>query len=124
VKPTGKPQRVCIGCGQLCEPGGPRQLRCKSCAAEHSRKKNLEYQHAFRARNRSPEDAARIERRGWWLDAMKYRAESLVADGMNPTACAERLGISHHTILKHLDSPEARRRVGILMRTDMPELPH
>ncbi len=116
--------RACIDCGLMYEPTGVRQLRCKSCAPLHSRKKNLANQNAFRARHRTAEEAERVQRRAWQLDAAKFRAESLVADGMSPTAAAERAGISHHTVLKHLAQPEARRRVGILARLDMPELEH
>jgi len=84
---------------------------------EHNRKKNLEYQHAFRARHRTAEESARIQRRTWKLDGMKSRAESLFADGLTATAIAQRLGCSHHTILRHLAQPAARRRIGILIRT-------
>lgn len=98
-------------------------MRCQSCAAEHNRAKNREHVRTFRERHRSPEEAERIQRRAWQLDGAKYRAESLVADGWTPSAAAEKLGVSHHTILRHLSQPDARRRVSILRRTDMPELP-
>jgi DNA-binding CsgD family transcriptional regulator len=78
---------------------------------------------AFRVRHRTPAETARIERKGWRLDMAKYRCESLVADGWTPSAAAEKLGVSHHTILRHLSQPDAQRRVSILQRTDMPELP-
>jgi len=120
----GKPQRKCITCDEAYVPRGPRQQRCTSCAVEHNRKKNLAYQHAFRARHRTPVETARIERRGWQLDGIKSHAESLHAEGLTATAIAQKLGCSHHTVLRHLDQPEARWRVGILRRTDMPELPH
>jgi DNA invertase Pin-like site-specific DNA recombinase len=85
---------------------------------------NAEYQRRFRERHRNPEEAARIQRKGWRLDAKKYRAESLVADGMTASAAALKLGCSHHTLLRHLSTPEARRRVGLLMRdTGEPEQP-
>jgi len=120
----GNPLRTCVGCGAMYEPSGVRQQRCTSCAVEHTRKKNAEYQRQHRARHRSKEETAYQERRTWRLDANKARAEQLVADGLTPTACAERLGCSHHTVLRHLAQPEARRRVGILRRMDMPEMPH
>lgn len=121
---TDKPRRTCIGCGAIYEPSGVRQQRCTSCAVEHNRKKNLEYQHAFRARHRTAEESARIQRRTWKLDGMKSRAESLFADGLTATAIARQLGCSHHTLQRHLAQPEARWRVGILRRMDMPEMPH
>lgn len=116
--------KTCIGCGVMYAPRGTRSQRCAPCAVEHHRLKNQEYQHAFRARHRSKEDAERIERRTWQMDAVKSRAESLVADGLTATACAVKLGCSHHTLLRHLEKPEVRRRVSILMRdTGEPELP-
>jgi DNA invertase Pin-like site-specific DNA recombinase len=78
----------------------------------------------FRERHRSPEEAERIQRRAWQLDGAKYRAESLFADGMSPSAIALQLRVSHHTLLRHLAQPEARWRVGILRRLDMPEPVH
>lgn len=116
-------QRTCVDCRALYEPR-TRQLRCQSCAVEHDRRKNRENVAAFRARHRSAETTERIRRRSWWLEGMKSRAESLVADGLSATACAERLGISHHTILRHLAQPEAQRRVRILRALDMPEMEH
>jgi DNA invertase Pin-like site-specific DNA recombinase len=91
---------------------------------EHNRKKNLEYQHAFRARHRSKEFAAYIERKKWQMDAAKSRFELLAGDGMSATAIGEKTGHSHHTVLRHLARPEARWRVGILRRLDMPEMEH
>jgi DNA-binding CsgD family transcriptional regulator len=90
----------------------------------HNRKKNAQYQTAFRTRHRTQEETERIQRRTWQLDGAKYRAESLVADGMTASAAAEHLGVSHHTIIAHLSRPDARRRIGILMRdTGEPEQP-
>jgi DNA invertase Pin-like site-specific DNA recombinase len=115
--------RPCLDCGMMYAPRGPRQQRCQGCAVEHARRKNCAHQRAFRARHRTLEETARIERRAWQLDGAKYRAESLFADGMSPSAIALQLRVSHHTLLRHLAQPEARWRVGILRRTDMPELP-
>jgi hypothetical protein len=115
--------KACIDCGAMYEPRGTRQQRCDHCAVEHDRKKNLEYQPAFRARHRTKEDAERIERRTWQMDAAKSRFETLFADGMSATAIARKTGHSHHSVLRHLARPEAQWRVGILRRTDMPELP-
>ena len=115
--------RTCIDCKALYEPTGVRQQRCEPCAVEHNRKKNLEYQHAFRARHRTPEDADRRERRTWRMDAERARFEMLHADGMSGSAIAKKIGRSHHTVLRHLARPEAQRRVGILRRLEMPELP-
>jgi len=124
VRLTDKPRRTCIDCGVMYEPSGVRQQRCASCAAEHTRKKNCEYQRAFRARHRSPEEAERLQRRAWRLDGAKYRAESLVADGLSPSAAAEKLRVSHHTLIRHLSQPEAARRVALLVRdTGEPDQP-
>jgi DNA-binding CsgD family transcriptional regulator len=116
-------KRTCIDCGGLYVPSGVRQQRCGICGFEHNRKKNAQYQTAFRARHRTKEEAERIQRRTWQLDGAKYRAEALHADGMSPSAIAQKLGCSHHTLLRHLARPEAQRRVAILRNTDMPELP-
>jgi hypothetical protein len=117
----GTRERLCVDCNGAYRPTSPRQQRCQSCGVEHTRKKNLEYQHAFRARHRTAEEAERLQRRAWRLDGMKSRAESLHADGLSPSAIAVKLGCSHHTVLKHLAQPEARWRVDILRRTNVPE---
>ena len=111
-------KRTCVTCGAMYEPSGVRQQRCKSCAVEHTRKKNLEYQHTFRQRHKT--DA----KRRMLPDAVFGRFEQLHADGMSATAIAKKTGHSHHTVLRHLARPEAQWRVGILRRTDMPELIH
>jgi DNA invertase Pin-like site-specific DNA recombinase len=85
---------------------------------------NAEYQRQHRAHLRTPEDAERSLRRTWRMDATRSRFEMLHADGMSASAIAQKTGHSHHTVLRHLARPEARWRVGILRRTDMPELPH
>jgi DNA invertase Pin-like site-specific DNA recombinase len=117
-------RRPCVDCGALYEPRGARQQRCKSCGVKHNRRKNRENVAAFRARHRTNEDVERSERRTWKMDAARSRFEMLHADGMSPSAIAQKTGHSHHTVLRHLDRPEAQRRVGILRRLDMPELPH
>ena len=117
------PQRTCVDCGAMYEPRGTRQLRCGSCRAAHDRKMNAEYQRRHRARHRTREDVERSERRTWQMDAARSRFELLHADGMSATAIARKLRCSHHTVLRHLARPEAQFRVGILRRTDMPELP-
>jgi hypothetical protein len=116
-------KRTCIDCEALYAPRGPRQQRCQSCAVEHHRKKNLEYQHAFRARHRTPEDAERLQCRTWKLDGVKSRAEMLAGEGLSATAISKIVGCSHHSVIRHLQRPEAQWRVGILRRLDMPELP-
>ena len=116
----GKP---CIDCRALYVPRGPRQQRCGVCAAKHNRKMNAEYQRRHRARHRSAETAERIRRRGWQLDAIEYRSESLFADGMSASAAAEKLNCSHHTLLRWLDKPEVQRRIAFLRALDMPEVP-
>jgi len=123
---AGKTRRTCIDCGAMYELRGPRQERCQSCAVEHTRKKNLERQHAFRARHRTPEEAERIQRRTWRVELEKHSCEMLVSEGMSPSAAARKVHLSHHTILKHLATPEAQWRVAILRRTNVPEpeLPH
>jgi hypothetical protein len=106
------------------QPRGTRQVRCGACAVEHTRKKNRKNVAAFRARNRTDAENERIQRKIWRLDGAKFRSESLVADGWTPSAAAEHLGVSHHTIIAHLSRPDARRRIGILMRdTGEPEQP-
>jgi DNA invertase Pin-like site-specific DNA recombinase len=122
----GKPraERLCADCGGVYAPSGAQQQRCLPCGAVHTRRRNAELQRARRARRRTPQEAERIQRKAWRVQGAKYRAESLHADGMSPSAAALLLGISHHTILNHLAQPEAQRRVAILRRLDMPELPH
>ena len=121
--PDGKPQRTCVDCGLPYTPSGVGQLRCTNCRVEHTRRMNRLWQQDSRARHTSPQAIERSERRTWRMDAARTRFEMLHADGMSATAIARKLGYSHHTVLKHLAQPEAQRRVGILRRLDMPELP-
>ena len=115
--------KTCVDCGGMYEPSGVRQQRCGPCAVEHRRKKNLDYVHAFRARHRTKEHIERIERRTWQMDAAKSRFEMLAGEGMSATAIGQKTGHSHHTVLRHLARPEAQWRVGILLRTDLPDQP-
>jgi hypothetical protein len=86
---------------------------------EHTRKKNLEYQHVFRQRHKTDANPRMLP------DAERTQFEMLHADGMTASAIAQKLGHSHHTVLNHLARPEVQRRVAIL-RLDgpEPELPH
>lgn len=99
-------QRTCIDCGAMYAPSGVRQQRCGSCGAKHNREKNRQYVAEFRDRHRTKEEAERIQRRTWQLDAEKSRAESLFADGMTASAIAQKLGRSHHTVLKPSPDPK------------------
>jgi DNA-binding CsgD family transcriptional regulator len=123
-KQSPGPRKQCVDCGKPFTPVSNHQQRCADCGAAHNRRANAHYQAQHRARHRTKEDAERIQRRTWQLDAAKSRAESLHADGMSPSAIAQKLGCSHHTVLRHLAQPEARWRVGILRRLDMPEPVH
>jgi transposase len=82
---------------------------------------NRLYQQDSRARHTSPQAIERSERRAWRMDAKKSRAEMLHAEGMTASAAAEYLGVSHHTVLRHLARPEVQRRVAILKKTNAPE---
>jgi DNA invertase Pin-like site-specific DNA recombinase len=99
-------------------PRGPNHLRCQACAVKHSRQQNAAYQHAFRQRHPTNAKPRTVP------DAVRYQFEMLHAEGLTANAIAQKLGHSHHTVLKHLARPEARLRVDILRRLDMPELPH
>ena len=119
---TGKPQRTCIDCGGM--PAGPRQQRCGDCATEHARKKNANYQAEHRRRQR---ESGQTEMKPRTLsDFTLSQIEQLHADGLSPSAAAERLGISHHSALRHLSRPEVEQRVAFLRRWNVPEqeLPH
>ena len=117
IAPAPRPQKVCAVCGAEYQPTSPRQQRCPPCAVLHTRKKNLEYQHAFRQRHKTDANPRMLP------DAERTQFEMLHADGMTASAIAQKLGHSHHTVLKHLARPEARHRVEILRKTDMPQLP-
>jgi predicted nucleic acid-binding Zn-ribbon protein len=106
VRGQGAMKRTCIDCGAMYEPSGVRQQRCGSCGVKHNQKKNRQYQRDFRAHHRTKADAERIERCTWRLEGAKSRAESLHADSMSPSAIAQKLGRSHHTVLKHLARPQ------------------
>jgi DNA invertase Pin-like site-specific DNA recombinase len=114
--------KPCVDCGGMYEPRGTRQQRCETCAVKRNRKKNLEYQHAFRVRHKTKEDAERSERRTWQMDAARSRFELLASDGMSATAIARKTGHSHHTVLEWLARPEAQWRVRLL-RIEPPEMP-
>ena len=47
---AGKPQKVCVQCGELFDAGSNRAERCGRCATEHNRKENAKFQREFRAR--------------------------------------------------------------------------
>lgn len=106
-------QRTCIGCGAMYAPRSPSQQRCQSCAVEHNRAKNLEYQHAFRQRHKT-DPKPRVP------DTERGRFEMLHAEGMSANAIALELGRNRRTVAKHLARPDVQRRVALL-RLDGPE---
>ena len=114
---VGRRGRKCVACGVDYSPGGPRQERCKTCAVEHYRKKNLQYVHTFRQRH--PRDVIRqsipeYEHSEW---------EQLHANGESASEIAIRFSRSHHTVLAYLNKPAVRWRVACLRIEPPPELP-